>query len=46
MKTKKIIIQNIDDSISLYENNILIKNYKPQYSFKKSYEYFDIIIKK
>jgi len=43
MKFKKIIVQNIDDSISLYEGKILVKNYKPQYDFKKSYEYFDHI---
>ena len=45
MKSKKIVVQNIDDSISLYDNNILIRNYKPQYNLKKIYEYFDNIIK-
>ena len=43
MKIKKIIVQNIDDSISLYEKNIMIKNYKPNYDLKQSYEYFDYI---
>ena len=44
MKLKKFVVQNIDDSISLFEKNTLIKNYKPQYDLQKSYEYFENII--